>query len=232
METEENNIKNILKIKTELKKPKFHSTFSDFDKFDISKSPFGIHFGSKESALNRVEVKIEEAIRTIGNSREDAIRIGIPLPDKGENPFLLELEVDIKNPLILSENRLGAWKASDVFMTIMEQHAENPIKGITEDEYEGYECDEFEFNGILFVDLFDEEYKGEYLNQELKEQLYIADWIKSKGFDSIMYENEFEHGGSSFIVFDVDKITIKNKTQLNPDFDKNKNKNKNKLKHC
>jgi len=68
------------------------------------------------------------------------------------------------------------------------------------------------------VDLDVEDYGGESYNTEVKESRFIRDWIESKGYDSILYNNEFEGGGHSIIVLRDEQVEVVNKTQLNPEF--------------
>ena len=195
------------------KKVFYHSTFDDFEEFDFTKSDFGMHFGTKESAMNRIEVKI----------REDNFQGGFVLKNKKDNPILLEVELDYKNPLKLKENRTGAWLPYDIVREVIEQAEKEDLKGITDKEIDDYYQDELNHNDILFVDVGDEEeYDGEMYSQEIKEHYFVRNWLESKGYDAIIYENEFEKGGESIIVFRKEQIEIKNKTLLNPKPDQKK----------
>jgi hypothetical protein len=197
----------------------FHSTFINFDKFDINKSPFGMHFGTRESAENRVNVKILEDER-LG---------GYVLSKIKNNPILIEASLDCKNPLELNENRTGRWYPHDVLQSVIELAESTGVKGISEEEIEDYYCDELSHNGVKMVDLDYEDYGEEEFNTELKEHLFIRDWLESKGYDSITYNNEFEGGGKSIIVFRENQIKIISKTSLSNTQEK-KNEIK-KLKH-
>jgi len=46
------------------------------------------------------------------------------------------------------------------------------------------------------------------------EQLFMRNWIESKGYDAIVYDNEFEGGGKSVIILRPEQIKIVNKVQL------------------
>ncbi len=46
------------------------------------------------------------------------------------------------------------------------------------------------------------------------EQLFVRNWIESKGYDAIVYDNEFEGGGQSLIILRPEQIKIVNKEQL------------------
>lgn len=167
-----------------------------------------MHFGTIESAEKRIEVKI----------REDERLGGYGLKDKKNNPIIMEVDLDYSKSINLKENRSGAWTPFDVLRAVMEK-AENgeikEIKEITEKEINDYYCDELSHNGILLVDLCDEEdYDGAF-NNELKEHYFIRNWLEDKGYDSIIYENDFEGGGDSIIIFRKNQISIKNKDYLN-----------------
>ena len=64
------------------------------------------------------------------------------------------------------------------------------------------------------VDLDYEDYGGEEFKQEIKEHLFIRDWLESKGYDSIVYENKFEKGGKSILVLREEQIKIVSKEHL------------------
>ena len=202
------NINEILEFKNELELMGNHMSFEDFDKFDIKKSIFGLHFGTEESAISRIDVK-----------KEENRRIGIPLPHNGENPFLFKVKLNVNNPLTLKESRGGGggWTPFEVLRTVMDQHNDIGVKGVTDKEYDLWYEDELEFNGLKLIDLDDEDYEGEY-KTEVKEHLFIRNWLESKGYDSIKYKNEFEGGGNSIIVFRDENVEIKEKIQLNTDF--------------
>lgn len=186
----------------------YHSTFDDFDTFDFSKSSFGMHFGTKESAINRIDIKI----------LEDEKQGGYVLEKKKDNPILIKADLEYKNPLKLKENRTGNWTAHDILREVMEQAEIEGINGITEDEIDDYYVDELSLDGILFTDVgFEDEYDGEEYNQQVKEQYFIRNFLESKGYDSIVYDNEFEKGGQSIIVFRPEQINIVEKINLNND---------------
>lgn len=191
------------KIKTYLKKKNtwYHSTFDNYDTFDFSKSSFGMHFGTKESAESRVDVKI----------LEDERNGGYVLKNKKDNPIMLCVELSYNNALILDENRVGQWTPFDIRREAIERHEKNPIEGFTDKDIKEYYDDETSLNGVLLVDLIDESYGGEEYNLEYKEHLFIRDWLKSKGYDAVKYKNEFEGGGESIIVFENSQIEILNK---------------------
>lgn len=210
--------KDLLKI-VEDSKYSYHSTFDDFDSFDFSKSDFGMHFGTKESALNRIELKIVESQQKTFNT----------LGNKIDKPILLKVELDYSNPLKLKENRLGQWTPHDVLREIIQQAEKEGVEGITDQDIEDYYNDEISLNGIMFVDVgWEDEYEGEY-EESLKEHYFIRNWLESKGYDAVLYENEFEKGGESIIIFRPEQIKIIEKIKLNEE-NKLENSNKKKMK--
>lgn len=205
------------KVKTS--KYLYHSTFDDFTDFDFSKSDFGMHFGTKESALNRISLKIEECQQNTFNT----------LGKKINNPILLKVELDYSNPLKLKENRLGQWTPYDILREVIEQAEDVGVKGITEDDIEDYYSDELSLNGISFVDVgWEEEYDGAN-NEHLKEHYFVRNWLESKGYDSVIYENKFEKGGESIMILRPEQIKIVDKIYLNQE-NKIENNNRKKIK--
>lgn len=212
---------NLLNMLDELSDSKYsyHSTFDDYQEFDFSKSDFGMHFGTKESALNRINLKIEECQQRNFNT----------LGDKINNPILLKVELKYSNPLKLKENRLGQWTPHDVLREVMEQAEKYGIEGITEEDIEDYNNDELSLNGIMFVDVgWEEEYDGAY-QERLQEHYFVRNWLESKGYDSLIYENKFEKGGESIMVLRPEQAKIIEKIYLNQE-NKIENNNKKKIK--
>jgi hypothetical protein len=182
----------------------YHSTFSDFNKFDFSKIQ---HFGTKETAESRVDVKEQELINMGGYSRKD-------IDAKVNNAHMVVVEIEYNNPLRLSENRLGTWDAFDLRREIMDLHMETGIKGFTDRDIEEYEDDTTSLNGVLLADLDYEEYGGEDYDTDVKSYYFIRDWIKSKGYDAITYDNEFEGGGVSVIPLSESQVEIIDKYKI------------------
>ena len=186
----------------------YHSTFDDFESFDMTKSMFGMHFGTKETALSRVDVKCLEEIRLkyFYKSKEEQEEEAKKIKAKA---ILINVDLDYKNPLLLKENRTGRWSPSDVLREIIVEAEKNGIDGITDQDIEDFYTDEISHNGILMVDLDYEDYGGEEICQQTKEHLFIRDWLESKGFDSIVYENKFEKGGKSILILREEQIKIR-----------------------
>lgn len=191
----------------------FHSTYADFEQFDFrGNSILGAHFGTKESALSRLELKHAETER-----------IGATLPHGGQNPFLLEVKLNISNAIRLDENRAGKWSPWDVINEVMVKAESEGLDFISDEELDDFYEDvvNIEVDGELInffeLPLSGEPYKGE-INPEEKEKLFVKDWLEAKGFDAIVYSNEFEKGGDSVLMLDESKIEVVNRVALNPSF--------------
>lgn len=194
-------------LKKEIGTNFYHSTFDDFESFDMEKSMFGMHFGTKETAVSRVEIKKQEIIKMGGYSEKDIEKMT-------KSPIVFEVELDYKNPLILGENRVGVWSPHDILRTVIEKAELEEVKGITDQDIEDFYNDETSHNGVLMSELDCEEYAGLEYNQSLKEHLFIRDWLESKGYDSIVYDNKFEEGGKSILVLREEQIKIVSKEFL------------------
>lgn len=172
----------------------YHGTFEDFNEFneyaaDLKSttpdySRFGFHFSPiKDAAENR-----------LNDIPEIAKREGRNVPANSSQ--VMETYLKYKNPLRLSENRSGRWGAVDIYQAIMNEAEIKGVKGVSDADIDAHYDDAFEINGEVFVDLYDV--------QEQREA--IRKWLSSMGYDSIVYENDFEGGGDSVIIFDPSNI--------------------------
>ncbi|ELP5898423.1 hypothetical protein QTV49_000297 [Vibrio vulnificus] len=188
----------------------YHSTFTNFDKFQISGEAFGIHVGSKESALNRLRVKKAEMEILTGEARFKDLT----------KPILMELEVSYQKAIRLEEGeRGGTWSALDVVRRIMEKADEGKNVGfeIEPDVLDLY----LEEESLFMPEGSGSEYEGEDFNEMFSERMrneFLTDWLKHNGVDAIIYHNEFEKGGDSIILVDEKQINIVNKIHLTPEF--------------
>ena len=147
----------------------------------------GFHFGSKELALIVAhKLKLEGRVQP------------------GGTVYLYEVDLDIKNPVRLKENRLGSWSVTSIIKELFEGFGGNAHPDISEDEIDSYYEDEILLSsGENLLELWSEE-------EEIKG---LADWMSNKGWDSIIYNNEYEGGGDSIIVFDPSKVRINSKEE-------------------
>ena len=123
----------------------------------------------------------------------------------------------------------------DHFEPLAEQIKREPLPFPTitikskHENIEDYNNDELSLNGIMFVDVgWEEEYEGAY-QERLQEHYFVRNWLESKGYDALTYENEFEKGGESIMVLRSEQVKIIEKIYLNQE-NKIENKNKKKIK--
>jgi 7-cyano-7-deazaguanine synthase in queuosine biosynthesis len=144
------------------------------------KTDAGFHFGSKETALS-----VGDKLR-----REKRVRPSDPL-------YLYEVELRARNPLRLIENRLGSWTVDDMVGAIFDL---DPLPArVTEEDLDAYWQDE-----VISP-------SGENIKNIDNAQEQIAefvDWLGARGYDSVQYENNFEGGGLSTIVFRPEQIRV------------------------
>jgi len=202
----------------------YHSTFKDFEKFTES-GDLGYHFGSLEQAKNRSLDKSLEQLPVwpwvsprkgfqddhiqiwdddwfVGSSKIDDVK-GLLELEKTRREYVLEMYGDqvkkqfpgglpepkmveaylsIKNPLRVNKD-IGLW--SD-FHT-MGDDLVNDLKIITKDQWnEALSKGEESFN---------------------KEQL--VKWIEDAGYDGVVYRNEVEGAGDSYVAFHDNQIIRK-----------------------
>lgn len=226
-----------------------------FKNFDMEK--FGAFHGAcdlagnengRQIAENRTFVKIlEDANMMIGLSpqfqqeliTENGInfklleeKTGYKVKGDFENPIMIEAEVSYKKALTLNENRTGQWNPYDIVREVMNQ-LENgeEVDGFSDSDLDDYYDDNINLNGVAMVDLDYEDYGGESYNQEYKEFLFVRDWLESKGYDAIKYENKFEGNSECIMSFRPENIEVTDSYCLkhlfkNDDEPKQKNKSR------
>lgn len=176
----------------------YHSTNGDFTEFkmnfdDMSYAQFGAHFGSAEAANNRIDVK----------KREQEYQ-GIKPKQGGEN--VMPVYLSIKNPLRLPENRLGRWGVDDIMSEIMKA-AENGDITLPQKYIDDWYDDNLTINRKNWFDTEDAE--------QAKLLMHFLDKVLK--VDGIVYGNEFEGGGDSYLVWHAEQI--KSATGNNGNFD-------------
>lgn len=176
----------------------YHGTYADeFDEFKRQGSrheDFGFHFGTFETAKQRIEnipKEMQRSGRYVPGERNRKTGRGIPTP---EEAHIIEVELDIKNPLRVGENRMGDWVPAFIINQMIEQGAE----WITDEEIEAH------YEDGLICD-------GDYMCDEEEANEWFVNWLESKGFDGIVYENVYEGGGDSYIAFRPNQIKIVNR---------------------
>ena len=186
----------------------YHATYGDFEDFRTPEdsAEIGVHFGSDETANQRLLLKrLEEFERTGDLTLEDDARAEAiqQTEEKLGAPNIMPVYLSIQNPLRMVESRQGGWRANDIVIQIrngLEERfdAPPPPFELTEKEKDGLFEDELYIEGETenYFDIYD----------EAEQAAWVVRWIKSKGYDGIVYENTFEGGGDSYIAFDPGQI--------------------------
>jgi hypothetical protein len=187
----------------------YHSTYSDI------KAPttnfgadeyrrFGMHVGSLDAATNRLDVKAAEDVR----QREASGTAGANI---------LPVYVKAESPLRLDENRTGRWGVDDIMRQIMEKAERGELEGLTDEDVDAWYNDAFDIENWLGLtpEVGSREYDPDreerfwsdtesYFPGERSKLLNA--FIKQLGYDSIVYRNEFEGGGDSYLLLDPNQI--------------------------
>jgi hypothetical protein len=170
----------------------YHGTGAEFDAFDLDAgegNDVGFHFGTTLAANERL-AGIKEAV-----ARGDRF-------DEGDSK-VLELFLRIENPLRLSETRNGNWQPIDILNQLFEGDEIHPAFKSDAEKF---------FNDELMVEIRrkaggTEKVASWDLEVRSEANEWLDNYLKSKGFDGIVYENAIEDKGSdSYIVFDPTQI--------------------------
>jgi hypothetical protein len=181
-------------------KPLYHSTYSDFEKPKVNYGndeyrQWGFHVGSIEAAEARLPMKAEE-------DKANRVRAGAP----NIMPFWVRAE----NPLRLDEDRSGRWGVDDIMNAVMAKAEKQGIEGITDEDIDSFFDDKFDMDEWLnetgeptnkerFWQDHNEWASGERSND-------LKYFLQRLGYDSIVYKNDFEGGGDSYIVFEPKQV--------------------------
>lgn len=175
----------------------YHGTgeqFNVFSETDGSDGDIGFHFGSKTAATDRLNDV------TAAGKRNDRRQVS--------SPRLITAYLSLNNPLRLKENRLGVWHDIDILNQIFdnENGGKNPHPSFESDQ-EAFYNDELEVN---ITNVFGETESVSYFDAPVgSRNAWMDSYLKSKGFDGIVYKNEVEDKGSdSYIVFDPSQIKV------------------------
>jgi hypothetical protein len=110
---------------------------------------------------------------------------------------LMPLYVRAESPLRLDENRTGRWGVDDVMQALMQEAEERGVDGISDEMLDDYASDQLVLPGAggrVWSDTYEFE-PGERSD-------ILASFLRQIGYDSIVYENKFEGGGDSYLLFD------------------------------
>jgi len=193
--------------------PLYHSTFSDFvsPKVNYGEDEYrrwGFHVGTKEAANNRVDLKDAEDTRNRERSGNAA-------------PNVMPLFVRATNPLRLDENRSGRWGVDDIMSAVMDKADKKGIEGLSQEDIDSFFDDNFDLDEWLNMAEAPTEPRfwqdhAEWAPGERSDAL--KQFLKRLGYDSIVYKNDFEGGGDSYIIFDPTQIkSVFNKGEFNPE---------------
>ncbi len=187
----------------------YHSTYSDVKQFTTNFGEdeyrrFGAHVGSLEAAQSRLEIKAAEDAA----NRE---RSG----NAGAN--VMPVYIRAERPLRLDENRAGRWGVDDIMRAIMDKAENGEIDAISQDDVDAYMNDEFDIDRWLGLapEPGDANYDPDRAERVWSDQFDFKSgersdllklFIKQLGYDSIVYKNEFEGGGDSYILLEPNQI--------------------------
>ncbi len=166
----------------------YHSTSAYFDRFRVdhgedSYCKFGAHFGSIEAAERRVEVK----------KKEDEFN-GVSASKSGS--FVIPVFISAARILRLSEPRTGRWGVDDIMMQIMELGEQNTIEVPMRMLDDFYNDELILDNGVTWVDADQYEKTSGLMS-------FLTDTL---GYHAIVYENCFEGGGDSYLLWEPGRI--------------------------
>ena len=167
----------------------FHMSTDKFDSFEQqykegwALSDVGFHFGTKDTAMAAADKLIQEG------------RV-----KSGEAVFLYSVDLFIDSSIRLQESRGGNWNVSSILRQMFEGFGGGQHPSISEEELDNYYED-------IVIAPSGENIKDLGWDPQLEMEAFES-WFTNLGFDSIVYDNTFEGGGDSVIVFDPSQIVI------------------------
>lgn len=157
--------------------------------FDKATGDIGYHFGSTaEQANTRITAKENE---------DRVLEEGEVVGEEAGN--VLPIRLKMQNPIRLTDS--GEWRNSvGVAQTLIDsgQFDESTMVQLIEIDAEARELER------QFDDNFEDSRENEELNDEMREI------IKAAGYDGIVYRNQVEGTGDSYIVFDANQVRSTN----------------------
>ena len=171
----------------------YHGTTKDFDvpKTSFKReeyAKFGFHVGTEEAANTRL-------VQTDG------------LEAQGAN--IMPVYVRAENPLRMDENRLGRWGIDDIMSAVMEKAERGEIDGISPDVIDDFFNDRFDIEAEVGVENNLAEprvWQDDGMWMPGERSSYLKAFLQQLGYDSIVYNNEFEGGGDSYILLDAKQV--------------------------
>jgi hypothetical protein len=168
----------------------YHLSPIKFDKFQQQmatnpavSSDVGFHFGTKDTALT-----VADKLKKDGKVKS------------GDSVYLYTVKLGINKTMELPENRSGTWGVNSTLKAMFEGFDGEHHPAIPDEMVDEY------YDDVVTSP------SGENIKdlsfQPIEEMEEFIEWFSSLGFDSIKYENTFEGGGDSYIVFKSDQIDI------------------------
>lgn len=168
----------------------YHLSPIKFDKFQQQmatnpavSSDVGFHFGTKDTALT-----VADKLKKDGKVKS------------GDSVYLYTVKLGINKTMELPENRSGTWGVNSTLKAMFEGFGGEHHPAIPDEMVNDY------YDDVVTSP------SGENIKdlsfQPVEEMEEFIEWFSSLGFDSIKYENTFEGGGDSYIVFKSDQIDI------------------------
>ena len=168
----------------------YHLSPAKFDRFQQQmaanpaiSSDVGFHFGTKETAL------------TVADKLQKDGKV-----NSGDSVYLYTVNLDKGKTMELLENRSGTWSVNSILQAMFEGFGGEPHPAIPDEMVNDY------YDDVVTSP------SGENIKdlsfQPVEEMEEFIEWFSSLGFDSIKYENTFEGGGDSYIVFRPEQIDV------------------------
>lgn len=182
--------------------PVYHGTrafkFEAFDNFGTQSNDIGFHFGTKQAAKDRIEATTSALTANDGRIYKVFL--------KGKS-----LRLDEQGTIMSTS---VGWPIDHILRQIFEGDTRSDNKGadhVIPPEFES-DADAY-FDGELTTEMV---YDGQLMEVDPYDVLTVAEqtewmdaYLKSKGYDSIVYENKVEDSGNdSYIVFNPNNIKL------------------------
>lgn len=159
----------------------WHGTLSEFDSFQHG--DIGFHFGSKVQAFRRINDMLEDRT-ALGQDTSTG-------PQGKLMPFYLRIE----HPIHLNGDPLS-WTSGR--LTELLRELKNPIYHQMADEIDTTIQARIKANPNISDAAFEQE-------RRVRAQL-VKEIMKAHGFDGVIYKNNYEWTGSSYLVFDSSQV--------------------------
>jgi len=164
----------------------YHLSPIKFDKFQQQLKPShqasepGFHFGTKQTALT-----VADKLKKEGRVKS------------GDIVYLYRVQLNISKPLEMKENRMGSWGVNSIVNEMFEGESSfSP----TDDQLD-------EFYEDVITTPSGENLKDLMFEPGLEVKEFIS-WLNNQGYDAIKYNNTFEGGGTSYIVFQPEQVNV------------------------